>query len=179
MKILTPYGLKPVKTEVVDLRTCYSQCRPNQPIDELLLVNGKVDRNMMNSPHFEFANFYYSNEKHLRNIFSHTRYAKMLRLFGREPIFPEKFAQLCDSIKAGYLRRKHEENYIVILMESFARSRYNRDDVLNLVPEVWSGHHRIGSLLALGRYSAKVCIAEDIAKGTKMSYGKIHFLCIK
>ena len=176
-KQLKIYGLAKKEIIDIDLRTCYMQQRPNNPLDKILMEGYKVNSNMMNSPHYELAKRYIrKGERNTRKRFKRTRYSKMVKIFRRKG-FPEKFPNLVHSMKKGYLRRKHKRKYIMVLMEPFAYSRYNRE-VEMLVPEVWSGHHRIGILLALQQYVVPVMVVEDLHKGSCKCAGKIHDLCV-
>lgn len=172
-KIIARYGLVKDKIENIDLQTCYSQNTPNKPISDIFNYN----RLMIHSPHFQLAKMYYENglSKTKKN-YIRTDYCRMKEYFGKGSKFPSKIIPLYDSIKRGYLCEGHKEDYIVLLMQSFAISRYNRNEE-NLVPEVWSGHHRVGALLALGIYHADVLIAKDAHPGEKTSAGKIHRWC--
>ena len=176
-KQLKLYGLAKKEVCEIDLRTCYMQQRPNNPLNKVLMEGDKVNSNMMNSPHYELAKRYIRRgQNNARRRFRRTRYYRMMRIFGRKH-FPEKFPGLVHSMKKGYLRRKRKKYFIVVLMQPFAYSRYNRD-VPMLVPEVWSGHHRIGILLALRKYAVQVMVAEDTQPGTCKCVGKIHDLCV-
>ena len=163
----------------VDLRQCYIQQRPNFPIDKLL-VNGDgiVDSRMTNSPHHELADLYVRRgEGKARKRFKGTRYCQMSKMMGRGN-FPIKLPGLHASLKKGYLRKKHKWNFIVVLMEPFASSRYKRN-VVHLVPEVWAGHHRAAMLLALGKTIVRVVVGKDLKPGSRKCAGKIHDLCVK
>jgi len=172
-KIIDRYGLVPDKFSDLDLRTCYWQNTPNKPVSSLF----GDDRSMIISPHAEIAKLYYEQgEKAVRKQYKQTDYCKMKEYFGKGTKFPSKIVTLFDSVKKGYLRGKYKEEFIVVLMQSFAISRYGREEE-DLVPEVWSGHHRVGALLALGRYNVRVLIAKDNHPGEKFSQGKIHKWC--
>lgn len=172
-KTIGRYGLIPDKYTTVDLRICFWQNTPNKPVCSLF----NHDRQMIYSPHVKIAQIYYRHgEEELRKRYKDTEYCKMKEYFGKGNKFPPRLVSLFDSLKNGYLKGKYKEDYIVLLMQSFAISRYNRDEE-DLVPEVFSGHHRIGALLALERYDAKVLIAKDAHPGDKFSEGKIHNLC--
>ena len=87
---------------------------------------------------------------------------------------PRKKITLFRSIKQGYLRSGHDNNYIVLLNVPLIISRYGVKDILIKSPEVFMGHHRIGALLALGVNSARALLAEDNMPGTRQCYGGIH-----
>ena len=186
-KSLSKYGLKPYSIEERELKSFYMQARPNHEFMNDVLGDTKSPQkrfSMINSPHFEFATLYYKNgKKWMMNNYDKTRYKTMCFNYKRKKKFPQGFICLCDSVRGGYLRDKYSEDYIVILDESFARSRFKRS-VLNLVPEVWSGHHRIGAILALNSIgisssTVDVVVAKDRTPGTMRSAGKIHKLCVK
>jgi len=176
---LARYNLKDRCIQKIDLRSCYMQQRPNQPFNDMIMRdNGFIDLSMLNSPHLEIINLYIKHgEKWVKDNYHNTRYHKMLKLMGKDG-FPHKIFKLFKSLKKGYLRKKYAKEYIVVLEKPFAKSRYNRD-VKNLVPEIWSGHHRAAILIALCQYEVKVLIADDAAEGLCASAGKIHNLCVK
>jgi len=179
-KWLKQYALGVQEIKEVDLRQCYMQQRPNHPFDRLLVAeDGSIDSHLNNSPHYGLMKLYVEKgERKARKRFRRTLYYKMIKMMGRRK-FPDKINLMIPSMKKGYLRRKHEWDYIVVLMESFARSRYGREDVDNLVPEIWTGHHRGAILLALDRPIAKVLVAVDLQPNSCKSAGKIHGLCVK
>lgn len=167
------YGLEIKSYQNLDLRTLYPQPRPNEPLNQYY-----KEYCMKGSPHKEIAECYFNKgEKWLKHNWIHTRYGKMMTFMGKTK-YPSKIPNLCESVKSGYLREGYEQNFIVVLQESFAITRYCRKDIdPQQVPEVWSGHHRIGILLALGYKNVKVAIAEDKYPKTKFTNGKIHKYC--
>tara|TARA_Y100000310_G_scaffold242079_1_gene246238 strand:+ start:1755 stop:2357 length:603 start_codon:yes stop_codon:yes gene_type:complete len=195
---LDRYNLGIKNIEDVDLSSCYMQQRPNQPFGRLLLSKsgkvligtngaflissppkkeGIIDSKITNSPHYELAKMILEEgERKTRKIFKETRYYQMCKILGKKN-FPEKIFGLIKSLEKGYLHGKHKKDFITILTEPFAKSRYNRN-VEILVPEIWSGHHRAGILLALGQSIVPVAIAQDKDPGSCKSAGKIHGLCI-
>jgi hypothetical protein len=177
-KQLKHYGLRSKDIISMDLQSCYMQARPNKPLDNILKnENGVVDYSMLASPHTEIAKIYYEKgEKHLRKVYNETRYGVFRRKYMGKKDFPQRIIGLFNSIKKGYRRKGHKDHYIVILMKPFAKSRYNRD-IPDLVPEIWSGHHRAGAMIALGKDIVEVLIAVDANPGTNYSAGKIHDLC--
>jgi len=160
-----------------DLRSCYMQQRPNNPFDSLLCKeDGAIDSSMPNSPHYELAELYIRRgDAKARKHFHSTRYYQMAKIIGRRS-FPSKMEYLVRSLRKGYLRRKFKWDYIVALRTPFARSRYKRD-VPILVPEIWSGHHRVGILLAMKKHVVPVVFAKDLKPGSCRSAGKVHGLC--
>lgn len=177
-KFLSIYGLKKKKICKIDLRNVYLQQRPNAEIDDLLYRNGYVDRKMGNSPHCEFARLYVKKgEKWLLLNYKNTRYYVMQCRFKKCNIGSiKRFITLCKSINKGYLKGMYKRQHPILLDIPFAGTRYGRDVTL-LSPEVFSGHHRIGILIALKVYFAKVIVAKDVKPNTKKCYGKIHHLC--
>lgn len=172
-KIISRYGLEVDRICSIDLLKCYCQNTPNKPLSRMY----NQSRSMIESPHAKIARLYYEHGlQEVKKRYEQTDYCKMKELFGKGKKFPSKMFKLFDSVKKGYLINGYKENFIVVLMESFAISRYNREEE-NLVPEVWSGHHRVGALIALDRYEAKVVIAKDAHHGEKFSQGKIHKWC--
>jgi len=170
---LSRYGLIVNRIEKIDLRTCYMQSRPNNP-----LVDGSENALMINSPHHELASSLIERgEKWTRKNYENTEYYGMCQKMGKKG-FPEKMIDLVWSIKDGYLADEYRDEYVICLDHPFAKTRYERD-VPELVPEVWSGHHRIGILLALRKYNVSVRFAEDNYPGSKCSEGKIHGLCVE
>tara|TARA_Y100000310_G_C20401965_1_gene677846 strand:- start:204 stop:758 length:555 start_codon:yes stop_codon:yes gene_type:complete len=178
-KRLKLYGLSIKEVKKIDLRDCYMQQRPNKPFDKLLLnEDGIVDSHMLNSPHFKIAKLYFKKgKKKTRQRYQSTHYYQMNRILGREGS-PEKIINLTNSLRKGYLRKGYKEDYVVVLMEPFACSRYKRD-VPDLVPEVWSGHHRIGILLAMEEFCVRVVVAEDSKPRSCFCVGKIHDCCVE
>jgi hypothetical protein len=183
---LYKYGLRFHKFAQLDVKKCYMQSRPNSEfMDDVLgeVRDPKGRFSMLNSPHAEFATLYFKHgKKWLKNNYNKTRYKIMQLKYKKKNNFPDGFLRLCESLKMGYLRRKFDQNFIVVLDEPFAKSRFNRD-VPSLSPEVWSGHHRIGIILALNKINnldskVKVAIAVDGHPGSLKSAGKIHKLCI-
>jgi len=164
----------------IDLRECYIQPTPNRSIDHILMrKDGVIDKRMTNAPHTEIARIYYRHGANgLRNKFRKTRYRKMFKHFGRRKAVGRRMIGFFESMRHGYRRsKKYKQQYIVVLEEPFANTRYERN-IPVLVPEVWSGHHRIGALIALKRYHVDVVIAKDLIPGSKSCYGKIHDLCV-
>ena len=178
---LKKYGLEVKEIKVVDLRKCYMQQRPNAPIDNLLLDKGKVNSLLSNSPHYEISCLYYKKgEKWLRKHYKETRYfTMMIKYFNKRNFYANcSLINFFESMKSGYRRGKYKDDYISVLTVPFANSRYNRD-IPNLVPEIFSGHHRAAALLALKRYEVEVIIARDMNPGLCKTNGKIHNLCVK
>ena len=172
---MNAYGLKRKELRVIDLRTTYCQSRPNKPIFHLF---ERGNTRMVGSPHVQFAEYYFSKgENWLRRNWKSTRYYKFRNFIGKKG-FPSRFVGLCKSVSNGYLRKEHAGEFITILDEPFSYTRFNRKVDLDLAPEVWSGHHRVGILIALEKYEAKVEVAMDKYPGSCKSYGKIHDLCI-
>ena len=175
---LKRYDLSRKKIKEIDLRDTYMQRTPNRTTQYLLKIANKSTHLMVFSPHAEiFSMLHQFGESWVEKVFTDTRYYNMVALLGKKE-FPKKLKKIYRSIKKGYLHGKYKDKYIVVLEEPFAKSRYLRD-VKDNVPEVFSGHHRIGALLALGRYNAKVVIAVDNKPGSKYSHGKIHQACVK
>jgi hypothetical protein len=175
-KWLKKYGLKPLIFDTVDLRSCYMQQTPNRD-QSVFIFKGEWDISMLNSPHTEICSLYYEKGKAwLKEHYLETRYFKLKKQLGKIE-FPEKLPGLCDSIKRGYLSGDHKNDYIVVLKEPFAKSRYQRQ-VKNLVPEIFSGHHRVGALIASGQYNVPVMVAKDISPGLCFTNGKIHDACV-
>ena len=172
---LKKYGLELQSFDNVVLKHLYPQPRPNEPLTQFY-----TEPTMIGSPHYEIASlFFKKGEEWLREHYEETRYSKMLKAMDK-PNFPEKIISLSKSLEKGYLQGDHKEDYIVILNEPFAHSRYGRKDVnLSFVPEVWSGHHRVGILLALGYDRADVLVAKDLKPGSKLTDGKIHKYCLE
>ena len=185
-KELHKYGLRLDRFDRVDLKKCYMQSRPNNKfMDDVLGHIKDPERSLMlNSPHLELALLYFRNgKKWMIDHYDHTRYRTMQMKYKKKNKFPFGFLKLCTSIKSGYLRKGFDSNFIVLLDEPFAKSRFNRD-VPNLSPEVWSGHHRVGAVLALNKISGldsrvKVAVAADRKPGLLRSAGKIHNLCVE
>jgi len=172
-------GVKEIKE--VDLRNCYMQQRPNSSIGDLLLDKGMVNSFIINSPHYEIACLYYKEgESWLRKHYKDTKYFTMMtKYFDKKNFYVNHtLINFFKSIKGGYRRGKYKNSYISVLLEPFANSRYNRN-VPNLVPEIFSGHHRAAALLALKIYKVKVIVATDLKTGSCKTNGKIHNLCIK
>jgi hypothetical protein len=175
IKAIKKYGLDIVSIKKVDLRECYVQSRPNCPFDIYFKDGNPL---MTNSPHYEIAFLFYEHgERWLKNHYKELSYYKMMKKLGRAK-FPIRVVSVCNSIRNGYLKGKYSNEHIVLLSKPFARTRYDRD-VPNLVPEVWSGHHRIGALLALGNDVVDVMMAMDVAVGSQTTNGKIHRACVK
>ena len=176
---LKRYHLAIDSIEEVDLRICYMQQRPNKPFDAILCdKKGIVNSSMENSPHHELARLYISEgRRQAEKKFKSTRYYKMLKIMGKEG-FPSKLDNLIKSLRKGYLRKEFKWGYVVALQEPFAHSRYKRK-VPMLAPEIWSGHHRAGILLAMKQYIVPVVFAKDMQPGSCYSAGKIHGLCIQ
>jgi hypothetical protein len=178
-KWLGRYDLAIDKIQDVDLRCCYMQQRPNNSFDSILRKHDEsVDYHLLNSPHYELAQIYINQgPSKTKEVFRSTKYYLMGKMLGKSG-FPGKIDDLIKSLSRGYLSHKHKWAYIVILNEPFARSRYNRD-VPNLCPEIWSGHHRGGILLAMEKYIVPVVMAKDMKPGCRKSVGKIHGLCVE
>lgn len=176
-EILNKYGLYRIDIIDCDLRNCYIQYTPNRPIDDFL-ISPVVGPTMLNSPHYEIFSLYRKHgRKWLKSNYNDTQYCRMALSMGRKR-FPTKIRKLYSSLKRGYLRKGFRNNYIVILNQPFARTRYHRD-VRNNVPEIFIGHHRVGALLALDIFSVKVVLARDLIPGAYQSYGKIHDACVE
>lgn len=177
-KFLNLYDLEVDKVVDLDLTKCFMQARPNKPLDEILVRDGRVDYSISNSPHREFADLLFQKgDEWLRLNYGQTRYCIMkTKLFKKPDDFPKRFVDLCNSLQMGYLRKGYEEDYIVVLDWPFANTRYKRD-VPDLSPEIFSGHHRAGALIAMGKNKIKVVVAKDTAPGSKQCFGKIHDLC--
>ena len=138
-----------------------------------------LDTRMIFSPHYNMAKLYFKNGKEwLKKNYKDTDYYYMrIKFQNYKDINIDKFINLCESIKNGYLQGKYKDSYPVILKESFAKTRYNREVTVNGY-EVFSGHHRIGIMLALEMNNEKVLIAKDLYTGSCYSAGKIHNLCV-
>lgn len=172
---LEKYGLGISRIADVDLRTLYPQQRPNDPQNRFYFGD-----TMDGSPHKEIAKMIIEDGVfEAKKKYRSTRYCQMMRTMGKIN-FPDKMLKLISSVREGYLRGKHNLDYIVVLDEPFAETRYGREDVdKSKKPEMWIGHHRAGILLALGRHKAKVIIARDEQQGGCFTNGKIHNYCVK
>jgi len=176
-EFLKPYLLKAVEIKKIDLRNCYTQYTPNRLLTDIFTSNGILDYKMTNSPHFEIFSLYKKyGEKWLRENYQDTKYYKMFQTMDKYGKLPKKIKKLYESMKKGYLHGKYKDKYIVLLHKPFAKTRYWHD-IDNHSPEVFSGHHRIGALLALEKYVVPVVFAKDTQPGTHYSYGKIHRAC--
>ena len=164
-RYLKRYGLKIEKIKKVDLTKVYYQYRPDVVCDRILT----------NSPHFEFAQQYYSKGlKWLNENFQNTKYSIFQKdVLKITPYIPMRKIYLFDSLKDGYLRKGYENDYIVILNNPFVCTRYEVNLSLPS-PEVFIGHHRAGALLALGVEKANVIVAIDDEPGKCRCYGKLH-----
>jgi hypothetical protein len=149
-------------------------------LNYFFIKNGILDTRMIFSPHYTMAKLYFKNgEEWLKKNYKDTDYYYMRTKFQNyNDINIDKFINLYESIKNGYLVGKYKDHYPVILEQPFAKTRYNREVPVSGY-EVFSGHHRIGILLALEINNGPVLIAEDLHHGSCYSEGKIHNLCIK
>jgi hypothetical protein len=175
------YNIGKKEVREIDLcETCMQYAPNSKMLYSFCMVNGELDTRMINSPHYEIANLYFNNGSDwLKKNYRSTSYYRMCRDFlGKKDISIEKIISLCDSIKKGYLRQGYEEEYPTVLEKPFAFTRYNREAPM-VKYEVFTGHHRIGVLLALEINKAKVIIGEDVAPSSCFSEGKIHKLCVK
>ena len=174
-KYIERYGLKIVSIKKVDLRDTYLQYLHNSKLDDLLTVDGSIDRSMLNSPHFELAHLYYDHgKKWLMKHYKDTKYFQFKNnVLNRTDIVPLKKIGVFDSIRDGYPKKGHEKDYVVLLNEPLIHTRFNVKHIPLNSLEVFIGHHRIAALLALGINEVKVIIAEDIKKGTCDIYGKL------
>lgn len=143
------------------------------------IIDGKIDTHMIHSPHYKIFKLYFDNGSDwLKSNYKSTDYYEMCtKIFGKRDISVKKIISMCESIKKGYLRKGYEEEYPTILEKPFAFTRYNRE-VPMVKYEIFTGHHRIGALLALGVKRAKVIIGEDSKPSSCYSEGKIHNLCV-
>lgn len=168
------YGIELGKVFKIDLRKVYFQCRPNDMLNHLYL---NEDTHISNSPHVEiFEEYYKRGRKWLKKNYKDLRYYKFMRHLGKGEKFPKRIVNVGDSIKNGYLRNKYKDDYIVVLKETFASTRYNRSQY-NLVPEIWSGHHRAAALFALERFIVDVRVGIDVDSGSCFCDERIHELC--
>ena len=178
-KVIKKYGLKAKSVESIDLSECYIQATPNNPLDDILSNDGQIDYTMKNSPHTEIARlFFEKGEEWLRTHYKSTKYYRFHMLHKNQEKFPNKIVPLFKLIESGYLKKGYRRDYIVVLLESFAKTRYNIDIEIE-APEIFIGHHRAGARLALGKPMTKVLVAEDAEPGSCFTNGKIHHLCIK
>jgi len=164
-KYIERYGLELIKIEKVDLRTLHTQHRHGVNED---------DSKIINSPQVELANLYYERGlSWLVTNFSKTKYYRFQKdILKNTPCFPMKKVKLFKSIKSGYLRGKHNRDYILILQTPFINSRFSID--AGFGPEVFIGHHRAGALLSLGINFADVMVAVDKKSGECECYGKLN-----
>ena len=168
------YGLQVRCRENIALQELYMQGRPNNPYPKSICPT----RMMKDSPHYEvFSLLELNGADWLRQNFALTRYYKMSEFLNSKKNKAEKIVNLHKSIKTkGYGSGNFSDDLISILKYPFAFTRYGRK-VDNLVPEVFGGHHRIGSLLSLGIDTANVIVLEDADEGSERCRGKIHELC--
>jgi hypothetical protein len=154
-------------------------CPNSGVLNYFFMKNGILDTRMIFSPHYTMAKLYFKNGKEwLKKNYKDTDYYYMRTKFQNyKDTSIEKFSSLCDSIKNGYLQGKYKDGYPVILEQPFAKTRYNIEVPVSGY-EVFSGHHRIGIMLALGMENNEVMIAEDLSPGLCYSLGKIHNLCV-
>lgn len=140
--------------------------------------DGKLDTGMLNSPHYKIAKLYFENGPDwIKKNYKSTDYYRMCtKFFGKKDISIKKIISICESMKKGYLRKGYEEEHPTILEKPFAFTRYNRE-VPMVKYEVFTGHHRVGVMLAIGMKKAKVIIGEDLNPSSCYSKGKIHNLC--
>jgi len=173
---LTQHGLKLIEIKKMDLRDCYTQHVPDRFfINSLFIQDGIEDYRMTNSPHYEIFSLYRKNGwRWLNKNYKNTKYRKMMKSLGHSGKPPSKIRKLYRSLnKTGYLHGKYRDRFIILLKKPFANTRYGRD-IDNNSPEVFSGHHRIGALLALEKYKVLIAFAKDICPGTCFSLGRFH-----
>lgn len=170
-KIIKKYGLEFCSVENIDIRTCYPQYRPNSPVNMFFNDSQKMDC----SPHFELAKFYFEKgRKWVKKNYSKTKYYYMKKYL-KSPVSIDRFCDLCDSLREGYLSDRKKDR-IIILLEPFAKTRYLHN-IAGRSPEIWSGHHRAGICIALGQYILSVIVAKDNNPGSKKCISKIHEAC--
>jgi hypothetical protein len=174
------YGVVKKEIREIDLRDACMQYAPNSKmVYSFCYEDGNLDTGMLNSPHCRIAKIYFKNGSDwLKKNYKTTEYYRMCtEFFGKKDISIKKIISICESMKKGYLREGYEEEYPTVLEEPFAFTRYERN-VPMVKYEVFTGHHRIGAMLALGMKRAKVIIGKDSKPGSCYSEGKIHKLCI-
>lgn len=172
-KILKRYGLEFVNIRDIDLRTTHPQCTPSRPVNSFFGETGS----MVDSPHAEFARLYYDHGlKWMKKNYRKTRLCLLRTKLGKQG-FDMGMVKLCDSIKRGYLYGKYSSEHIIVIDVPFCNSRYNLNEDNMRVPEIFSGHHRTGSLLALGKFVVPVIFCSDKFPGSCFSNGKIHSAC--
>jgi hypothetical protein len=172
-EVLKKYGLEPVEVRKIDLRNTYTQCTPARPLDDLFGGTGL----MVDSPHLEFAKLYYEHGlKWMKKKYKTTRFCLFRAKLGKRG-FSSGMVTLCNSIKRGYLHGKYSSDYVIVLNTPFCNSRYNLEKDINRVPEIFSGHHRVGALLALEEFFVPVLFCVDGSAGSCFSLGKIHAAC--
>ena len=164
-KYIKRYGLKVVKIKKIDLKKLHYQYRPE--------IDG--DRLLIDSPHFEIAKLYYIHGlKWVENNYDKTKYFLFQKdILLKDPHVPKGKIRLFDSLREGYLKKGHENDYIVVLKDPLVKTRYGVDIDLPLF-EIFIGHHRAAALLALGKGRVDVILAKDNQIGTKNCYGNIH-----
>lgn len=173
------YGV--VKKEIREIcleDTCMQYAPNSGMLYHFCMVDGELDTRMINSPHFNIFSLYLKHgESWLKSNYKSTDYYRMCIKFLEKKDAPiKKIISLCESMKKGYLRSGYEEEYPTILEKPFAFTRYNRE-VPMVKYEIFTGHHRIGAMLALEIKKAKVIIGEDMNPSSCYSEGKIHNLC--
>jgi len=174
-KYIDRYGLKIVSIIKIDLRRTHMQYRIDDQLDELLKVDGVVDRSMLNSPHYKLACLYFNKGREwCETNFKDTDYFKLFnKVLGRVGNVPFRKFDIFDSIKDGYLRDGFDADHIVVLEKPLIISRYGVEDIHLDPMEIFIGHHRASALLALGRNIVDVIIVEDSEPGTCNINGKL------
>lgn len=160
-------GFEEVALIQVDLRECYMMQCHARSVDYFMFRKGRPDRHMTQSPHVKLARLYLDKgEKWFRKNFYDTEYCYLREHYANKPRRPPgNFINLFKSIQQGY-RRKGYNNHIHVLDEPFCNTRYGFKEP-NLVPEIYAGNHRVGILIALGKYNVEVLLLKDI--GSKVA----------
>lgn len=176
IEYIKKYDLEFVRFEDIDLKNTCAQFRPGKEFRNLFINNGLVDMRMSNSPHYELSFLYYKNGlKWLKKNYRSTKYYKFKkRVLGKGGHLPVRKMSLFESLKNGYLSQGFENKYIVVLTRPLAETRYRIKCQNYLYPEIFMGHHRVGSLLCFNIDKVKVIVARDIKSGTMKCSGKLH-----
>lgn len=167
------YGLRHRKNAVyLDLRSIYVQARPNLKLPKDIMPSPKLS----DSPYFELGELAMTTHRHffVKN-WQHTRFGRMISATdeGFDPVW---LANVADRVRTGDIAYGGP---IIALLKPFAFTRYDREDVPLLIPEIFANHLVAGVLLAARRYVVPVIVAEDIAPHTQQSPSPLHEFCCR
>jgi len=183
--ILKRLGMKPVDLIQVPLTSLFLQHHIDRPIEFLLKTeNGRVDRSILNSPHYRLLKTYEAKgldwlNKNFKDTAYYQIYSYYNKIGKKRNLYKEdawirvgyddetiwkKVLHLINIYagirKEGYPSSVYRNNRISVLEVPFSVGRFGAE--IDWEPyEIWGGHHRAAAIAACGEEKIEAILIKD------------------